>query len=58
MVDPKQDRLRESEERKGCPACGEQRLHTEEEWKNHPFHKHGYTGEQGWTHPDLGKPKR
>jgi hypothetical protein len=36
-----------------CPACKEQRAHTDEEWKNHPFHRHGMTKEQGWSHPDL-----
>jgi len=37
----------------GCPACKEQRTHTDEEWKNHPFHKHGMTREQGYTLPEL-----
>lgn len=36
-----------------CPACESQRVHTAEEWKNHPFAGHGYVREQGWTHPDL-----
>lgn len=37
-----------------CPACDSNRLHTEQEWKeHHPLAGHGYTREQGWTHPDL-----
>jgi hypothetical protein len=36
-----------------CAACAEKRLHTPEEWKNHPYAGHGYTPEQGWTHPAL-----
>lgn len=37
----------------GCPACREQRPHTDKEWEHHPFHRHGYTREQGYSHPDL-----
>jgi hypothetical protein len=36
-----------------CAACDVKRLHTPEDWKNHPFAGHGFTREQGWTHPDL-----
>jgi hypothetical protein len=36
-----------------CPACDAKRLHSEEEWKNHPLRGHGYTKEQGWSHPAL-----
>lgn len=40
-----------------CPACKDKRLHTEADWKHHPYKGHGYAKEQGgWTHPDL-KPK-
>lgn len=38
-----------------CPACLERRVHTEEEWKHHKYRTHGFTPEQGWTHPDLAK---
>jgi hypothetical protein len=37
-----------------CPACAAQRLHSQLEWNtHHPYRGHGYTREQGWTHPDL-----
>lgn len=36
-----------------CPACTAQRVHTEQEWTNHPTRGHGYTREQGWTHPQA-----
>lgn len=36
-----------------CPACRQGRFH-EGEWRVfHPYAGHGYTKEQGWTHPDL-----
>jgi hypothetical protein len=38
-----------------CPACISQRWHTEAEWLNHPMRGHGFTREQGWTHPDAQK---
>jgi hypothetical protein len=38
-----------------CPACIVRRLHTEEEWKLHPFAGHGFTKEQGYTHPRLAE---
>lgn len=44
---------REEVERRDCPACCGRRVHTEEEWKDHPFAGHGYTKEHGWTHPAL-----
>ena len=38
----------------GCEACAAFRLHTEEELAAfHPYARHGYTRETGWTHPDL-----
>jgi hypothetical protein len=36
-----------------CPACIVQRFHSAEDWNNHPLAGHGYTREQGWSHPDL-----
>lgn len=37
-----------------CPACIAKRLHSESEWEAfHPMRGHGYTREQGWTHPAL-----
>ena len=38
-----------------CPACNENRLHTDAEREQyHPFAGHGFAREQGgWTHPDL-----
>lgn len=36
-----------------CAACMGERLHTAEEWKNHPLAGHGYTKESGWSHPDA-----
>lgn len=40
-----------------CAACVAHRCHTPAEWKNHPLAGHGYTPEQGWTHPSLGEAK-
>lgn len=40
---------REARERASCPACIEKRLHTEQEWKNHPYRGHGISD---------GKPSR
>lgn len=38
-----------------CPACQRGRHHEGDELKVwHPYAGHGYTKEQGWTHPDLG----
>jgi hypothetical protein len=36
-----------------CSPCDNKRLHTSEDWNNHPFARHGYTRELGWTHPLL-----
>jgi hypothetical protein len=36
-----------------CAACTEKRLHSEEEWENHPHRGHGFTREQGWSLPEL-----
>jgi hypothetical protein len=36
-----------------CPACAEGRVHTPEEWKNHPLAGHGLVAGRGWTHPDA-----
>lgn len=36
-----------------CPACRERRVHTEEDWKLHPFRGHGVGADGKWTHPDL-----
>jgi len=37
-----------------CPGCLAQRVHTDEETlRYHPWSKHGYTKEQGYTHPSL-----
>lgn len=37
-----------------CPACQDNRQHTEEDWAaHHPFRGHGFTKEWGWSHPDL-----
>jgi len=36
-----------------CPACADKRLHTLEDWAQHPYAGHGYVAGQGWTHPDL-----
>ena len=36
-----------------CPACLEKRLHTHEDWRNHPLAGHGYAPELGWTHPEA-----
>ena len=47
------DAEREVKERSTCPACLARRLHTEEEWKNHPYRTHGYTKEQGYTYEKL-----
>lgn len=32
-----------------CPACQEHRVHTVDDWANHPLAGHGYTLETGWT---------
>ena len=32
-----------------CPACSVKRLHSEEDWKNHPLAGHGFVKEQGWS---------
>jgi hypothetical protein len=42
-----------SPERRNCPACIGRRVHTEEEWRNHPYRGHGMTRETGWSHPEL-----
>jgi hypothetical protein len=40
-----------------CPACDAKRIHDLDEWMRfHPYSKHGYTSESGWSHADL-KPK-
>jgi hypothetical protein len=44
---------REAIESAGCRACQAQRAHSPDDWKNHPFRGHGYTKEQGFTHPQL-----
>jgi len=36
-----------------CPACANRRLHTPEEWKNHPLAGHGYSPETGWSSPEA-----
>ena len=36
-----------------CPACESKRLHTTEDWAQHPYAGHGYVPGHGWTHPDL-----
>lgn len=41
-----------------CPACSEKRVHTPEDWKNHPYAGHGFVHGHGWTHPDLEKEER
>jgi hypothetical protein len=38
-----------------CRACVARRAHTREEWKLHPFAGHGFTQEQGYTHPRLAE---
>jgi hypothetical protein len=39
---------------KDCPACISSRVHTvTEEMLFHPFAKHGYDKQVGWSHPDL-----
>jgi hypothetical protein len=35
-----------------CPACAAKRLHTPEDWAQHPLAGHGFNGTL-WTHPDL-----
>ena len=47
--------LRESVERAGCRACLQKRLHTAEEWANHPMAGHGYTKQTGYSHPVLAR---
>ena len=41
--------------RLACSACEAKRIHTEEDWQHHPLRGHGFTKEQGWSHPDLAK---
>lgn len=37
-----------------CPACAAGTYHTQKEFKTfHPLAGHGFTREQGWTHPNL-----
>lgn len=37
-----------------CGACMGERCHTDQEWKAfHPLAGHGYTKEQGWSHPEA-----
>jgi hypothetical protein len=38
-----------------CPACAEGRAHMVEDWVLHPFARHGFTREQGWSHPKLAQ---
>lgn len=39
-----------------CLACQKKRLHNETEWKlHHPLSRHGFTKEQGYSHPDVKK---
>lgn len=39
-----------------CPACKEQRVHTDLEWAEyHPDRGQGFTREHGWTRPELEK---
>jgi hypothetical protein len=41
-----------------CPACQKRCFHTDKEFDLfHPYAKHGYNKEQGWSRPDLD-PKR
>jgi hypothetical protein len=35
-----------------CPACRAQRIHSENDWINHPLRGHGFTPETGWTYPE------
>lgn len=32
-----------------CPACLAKRLHSKEDWKNHPLAGHGFYSGQGWS---------
>lgn len=37
-----------------CPACHEQRLHTDEELRrHHPLSGHGVGADGKWTHPEA-----
>jgi len=54
---PTADQLRERTERANCPACIEKRCHTEEEWKNHPMRRHGYSDGK-WSKPELAPVKK
>lgn len=38
-----------------CAACRERRVHSEDEWKNHPHSGHGLGADGKWTHPELEK---
>ena len=54
MRTPKQSGLRSAEDLKTCPACKVKRIHKPEElFKFHPLAGHGYTREQGPSHPDI-----
>ena len=32
-----------------CSACTAKRIHTEDDWKNHPLARHGFVKEHGFT---------
>ena len=32
-----------------CSACIAKRIHTEDDWKNHPLARHGFVKEHGFT---------
>lgn len=34
-----------------CPACVWKRIHSTEDWENHPLAGHGFTKEQGYSSP-------
>ena len=36
-----------------CPACAEQRMHTEADWRHHPLKGHGLADHGQWSHPEL-----
>lgn len=40
-----------------CSACQAKRLHTDEDWKQHPYKGHGFLKGQGWSHEDLAPTK-
>ena len=44
--------LQEKLERDNCAACIQKRVHSIEEWKNHPNAGHGFDGSK-WTKPEL-----